>query len=203
MPAAEPGWRAGGGTQGAAPNWNLAPSQDAWVVVADGDGCVPIRMSWGFRPAWAKDGAPAPINARAETAAGKPYFRDAWRKSRCAVPADGWYEWRREGKEKIPFLIAAAGGGVLLLAGLHTAGGFAVVTVSANERVSGIHHRMPLALSPEGTGAWLDGATGAEALGGIAGRPPGIELSFHEVSREVNSARNNHVGLVSPVAGVG
>ena len=104
-----------------APRYNVAPSQTIAVIALGQDGkrkCVGMR--WGLHPAWLKEppGAKSMINARAETAADKPFFRDAFKKRRCLIPADGFYEWKREGEAKQPFYIRRADGAPMVFAGL-------------------------------------------------------------------------------------
>ena len=105
------------------PNWNLAPSQEAWAIIGREGQLAPVRMRWGSRPSWAKAGAAKPINACVETVAGKPYFREAWGSRRCIVPADHYYEWQATPAGKRPFLIRLSNSKPLLLAGLYVSDG--------------------------------------------------------------------------------
>ena len=101
------------------PRWNVAPSTRAPVVRDDGSGAAVALLSWGLLPSWAKDpGGLRPINARAEGIGGKPLFRDALRRRRAVVPADGFYEWKVEGKGKTPWFFRLAGGAPFAFAGL-------------------------------------------------------------------------------------
>ena len=142
------------------PRFNIAPTQMAPVVRADGDGGRKIDMlRWGLIPSWSKDMSVASklINARGETIAQKPSFRDAYQERRCLIPADGFYEWRKEGDVKQPFRIGFRGGKPFLFAGLweswtapdgsdnagETIETYTIVTTDANAKLSPIHHRMP------------------------------------------------------------
>ena len=147
------------------PRYNLAPGQDAPVVVAEGAGRVLRPMRWGLVPRWAVDPSAAArtINARAETLAKRPAYRDAFRERRCLVPADGFYEWKKVGGRKVPLRYVVDGGEPFALAGLFEpprAPGepptFTVVTTPANELVAEVHDRMPAVLREEDEEAWLD-----------------------------------------------
>lgn len=151
--------------------WNVAPTDDALVVRRhpdDGD----LRLSvlrWGLVPVWSKDarGAARLINARAETIAEKPSFRDAWRKRRrCVVPADGFYEWSPGPTGKVPHFITLADGTGMALAGLwegwkDPASGewlrtFTLLTCAANPMMAELHERMPVILDPADIARFLD-----------------------------------------------
>ena len=146
------------------PRWNVAPGTRA-PLVRDGDsGPVLALHFWGLRPSWSRDAAGLrPINARAEGIGGKPMFREALKRRRALVPADGFYEWKVEGRGKTPWLFRLAGGGPFALAGLwerFEAPGtepfesFAIVTTEANELVRPVHARMPVLLDAETEALW-------------------------------------------------
>lgn len=149
------------------PRFNIAPSQEV-LVIANRDRRLLRPARWGLVPAWARDPAIGHrlINARAETLAARPAFRDALARRRCLVPADGFYEWQRQGRAKRqPFHVRARDGAPLALAGLwevwRPADGpalasCAIVTVAANATVAPIHDRMPAILPPAAWDAWLD-----------------------------------------------
>ena len=147
------------------PRWNVAPSTSAPVVRADGPGRELAFLTWGLLPSWAKDAAGLrPINARAEDLAGKPMFRDALRRRRALVPADGYYEWRAEGRAKSPRGFRLRGGEPFAFAGLwerrEAPGGpvletFAIVTTEANDLVRPVHARMPVILDTEAEALWM------------------------------------------------
>lgn len=191
-----------------APNYNAAPTQSLPIVRArDGGGRELVTARWGLVPFWAKDlaiGARA-FNARAETLAEKPMFREAFRRRRCLVPADGFYEWRKTGGAKQPFLIRVKGGGAFAFAGLwerwgkdaETVTSFTIVTTEANAFMAELHDRMPVILDPGDWGRWLDPQQGgAELL-----RPcPDDRLERWAVDARVGNVRNNDAELIRPLA---
>lgn len=186
-----------------APRYNIAPAAQVLVVRADGAATV----KWGLVPRWAKDvkGNP-PIgagmnNARAETVAEKPSFRDAFRKRRCLIPASGFYEWKLEGRLKQPYYIHPAAGELFAFAGLwerwEGPGGpletCAVITTEPNAVMAPIHERMPVIVAPADYGRWLAGA------GGLPGPCPPESIAAHPVSRAVNRAANDGPELLLPL----
>jgi len=189
------------------PRYNLAPQQDAPVVV-DGGAPKLVMMRWGLVPSWSKDAAAAyrMINARSETAAEKPSFRGPFRKRRALVPADGFYEWRREGSGKTPFALRLASGEPFAMAGLwdrwRAPDGaelvtFTILTTSANALVASVHDRMPVILPREVEEAWLDPKAPPEALRALlvpfAGRMEAVPLST-----AVNNPRNDGPEILRP-----
>jgi putative SOS response-associated peptidase YedK len=131
------------------PRYNIAPSQPVAVVRAAPGRRQLLVCKWGLVPGWSRDGKGF-INARAETAHDKPAFRSAFRKRRCLVPADGWYEWKAEGRRKQPYLFGPTDGRPLAFAGLWEAGRAglaldtcAILTTGANELAAPVHDRMP------------------------------------------------------------
>ena len=143
------------------PRFNIAPGQDAPVVAEDRRGRRLGLLRWGLVPGWVDDPGSGFINARAESVSTKPSFREAFRRRRCLVPADGFYEWRRDETGKQPFWIHPAAGGVIAFAGLwerwsrpgeeprHT---FAIITTRASADVAWVHDRMPVVVTPEHRG---------------------------------------------------
>lgn len=192
------------------PRYNIAPGQDAPVVLAQGGRRLePLR--WGLIPAWAKDPAIGSrlINARCETALEKPAFRSALARRRCLVPADGFYEWKGLGRAKVPFRFHRRDKELFAFAGLwdewkgpegRPLRSFAILTTEANASVRPVHPRMPVILYPEDEGAWLDAAaTPEDLLDGLAPYPPDA-LTAYPVSRRLNSAQNDDRSLIEPVA---
>ena len=179
--------------------YNIAPSAQVPVVrhgqEQEREAAV---CHWGFIPHWVKEPVLKPINARAETLTGKPYFRDAFRRRRCLVPASGYYEWCMEGGSKQPYFIRVKGVELFSFAGLwsswHGPDGplesFAVITTAAGEDLAHIHHRMPVIIGPEDYGAWLDEG------GGDLLRPCAAAMEAYPVSRQVNNPRNQGEALV-------
>ena len=189
------------------PRYNIAPTQEAAVIVAEGKGRCLKLMRWGLVPHWAKDPSLGSrlINARAETLAQKPAFRDAFKMRRCLVPADGFYEWKKEGSRKRPFFIRSRSGRPLKMAGLWEswrggAGGpletFTIVTCPANRLLSGLHDRMPVLLEGENMAAWLEeDFTRPEQL---LNPSPDDWLVVNPVSARINSPANDDPGLLAP-----
>jgi putative SOS response-associated peptidase YedK len=177
-----------------APRYNIAPASQ--VLIVRGGGAALVR--WGLVPRWAKDSSIGTkmINARAETAAQKPSFRDAYRERRCLVPADGFYEWQRGAARKQPWYIRPAQGGLLAFAGLWEAWReletCAILTTEANETMRPIHERMPVILEEAAQADWLQGKE-------VPLRPcPAQAIRAHRVGPAVNSARNDSPGLILP-----
>ena len=186
------------------PRYNIAPGQDVLAVRLTDAGRAAVRLRWGLVPFWAKDAAIGNkmINARAETVAGKAAFRHAFRKRRCLIPADGFYEWQERGKgrPRQPFHIHKADGAPFAFAGLWERWGrgsealesCTIVTTSAPRSLEAIHERVPVILTADGMEAWL--ATPEEAADGLQGllAPlPDGELVAEPVSSAVNNVRND------------
>ena len=198
------------------PRYNIAPTQDAPVIRAELDGRVLSGLRWGLVPFWAKDPkiGNRMINARGETVAAKPAFRQAFRKRRCLVLADGFYEWQKTSAGKQPWYIDQADGEPFALAGLWESwrGGpdadgegveavetCTIVTTGANAMMRSLHDRMPVVLDAAGVDAWLDHATGPEALQALLAPAPDGVLRAVPVSRRVNSPANDGPDLIRPV----
>ncbi|HXT00551.1 MAG TPA: SOS response-associated peptidase [Elusimicrobiota bacterium] len=149
---------------GLKPRYNVAPSQEAAVVIAAPEPRMSL-LRWGLLPAWAKGPQAKPqINARAETLADKPFFRESFRWRRALVPADGWFEWPKKGADKAPRFFRLKGGEPFAFAGLWESGGFALVTVEPNPLVARFHDRMPAVLARGDETEWLDAKTRPERL---------------------------------------
>jgi putative SOS response-associated peptidase YedK len=199
-------------------NWNIPPTETVPIVVEPQprDDTPPIRRleaaRWGLVPAWADDvsvGTRA-FNARSETAAEKPMFRDAVAGRRALVPADGWFEWQKRGDAKTPFFIH--GDAPLSFAGLYAWWkqpdgtwllSTSILTTASAGELAGIHERMPLVVSPEMRDAWLDPSEdGAAALEAVVAEAPQVvaSLTMHEVDRRVGNVRETGPELIAPVS---
>jgi putative SOS response-associated peptidase YedK len=201
---------------------NIAPSQEV-AAVRLGEEESGLRhfawLRWGLIPSWAKEPGIGnrTINARAETIAGKPAFRAAFRRRRCLIPADGFYEWKTERGRKQPYRITLESGAPFAFAGLWerwegpkggAKGGEAgdgaiesctIVTTEANDRLRAIHHRMPVILAPESYDLWLDPKTpGAEAQA-LLGPAPSEWFTAYRVSPKINSPANDDPALIEPL----
>ena len=205
------------------PRYNVAPGQDVAVVRAaehgsrSGGGRRLSVLRWGLIPAWARDPAIGNrlINARSETVAEKPAFRAAYRRRRCLVPADGFYEWQRRGGTRQPWLFGLRDGAPFAFAGLWerwtapagpgTAGSLfgpepggpvetcTILTTTANATVAAVHGRMPVILPPDTWGPWLAGED--IPLGPYAAD----EMHAHPVSTLVNKPANDDPRCVEPI----
>ncbi len=197
--------------------YNLAPTQRVPVLRADDTGLRRLDgLRWGLVPFWAKDKAIGNrmINARAETVAEKPAFRQPFRQRRCLVLANGFYEWKRIGDNKQPFYITREDGEPFAMAGLweswrdRTAADpealetCTILTTTPNRLMENIHQRMPVILDPQPISQWLDPRADARQLQPLLGPYGGDGLVAVPVSSKVNNARNQGAGLVEPVAAV-
>ena len=186
-----------------APRYNIAPASQVLIVRTSEAAVAASQLRWGLVPRWAKDpsiGAKL-NNARAETVSEKPSFRDAYRKRRCLIPANGFYEWKPEGGRKQPYYIYPSNGPLFAFAGLweqwNDLQTCAVITTEANQKMSAVHDRMPVILAPEDYSKWLAGAEYGQGLL----RPCPIDaIAIRRVGRAVNNARNDVPALLEPDA---
>ncbi|MBM3490675.1 MAG: SOS response-associated peptidase [Alphaproteobacteria bacterium] len=200
------------GSPNLAPRYNIAPTQQAPVLrrptPAGGIATLDL-LRWGLVPGWAKDhsiGARM-INARAESVADKPAFRAAFRRRRCLVLSDGFYEWQAVDGGKQPYRVALAGDAPFAMAGLwetwHSPQGetietFAIVTTAASAAIRAIHERMPVILPTALHDAWLDVERPAD---GAWLRPyTGSDLRAYPIGRHVNAVRNDDPTCWVPLA---
>lgn len=181
--------------------WNMAPTRLAPVVrlhPQSGERHLDL-LRWGLVPNWARDprATRQPINARSETAAGSPMFRDALARRRCLVPIDAFYEWQATGGAKVPHAVARADGAPMALAGLwegwRGADGevlrtFTVLTTAASEVLRALHERMPVVVEPADWGLWLGEEEGDF---GALMRPSAASFRIWRVSTRVNNVRND------------
>jgi len=185
--------------------YNIAPTQYIAAIRKNEENEKELTsLRWGLIPSWAKDPSIGNrmINARAETVAEKPSFRTAYRKRRCLILADGFYEWRREGEVKIPHFISLANGKPFAFAGLwehwqskgaeESLQTTTIVTTAANEFLTQLHHRMPVVLETETARRWLDGDM--ELLDEVTANSPVFQA--WPVDRQVNNARNHSPQLI-------
>ena len=186
--------------------YNVPPTREVPIVHRDGDALQGAFARWGLVPHWHRGALSemrfSTFNARAEDAARKPAFRDAWRRGRCLVLARGYFEWKRDGDIKQPFFMHPAGNAPgFVMAGLMTrvaladfeGGTCAVLTEPAEGDVAAIHHRMPVILAPEAVAGWLGGADLAE----VARLAP-TARAHHPVAARVGTVRNDEAGLIAP-----
>lgn len=194
------------------PRYNVAPTQPVPVVLIE-NGARHFRlMRWGLLPTWVKDprGFTLLINARSETVLEKPAFKNAIRRRRGLIPADGYYEWKTEGGRKQPFFIHRADGAPLGFAALfETWAGpngeeldtVAIVTAAAGEDLAALHDRVPVTISERDFERWLD-VSGDEidAILPLMRPPRAGEFAWHPVSTRVNRVANDDEQLVLPIS---
>jgi putative SOS response-associated peptidase YedK len=192
--------------------YNVAPTDEAFVVVQREERRAITAYRWGLIPHWATErkAGSRMFNARAETLTASPAFRDAFRKKRCLVPVDSFYEWQRLGGARQPFRVARADGRPLVLAGLWAGWRdpdldavvrtFTIVTTSPNDQLADLHDRMPVILPDDAWAPWL-AAGGADAAGllGLFEPSDDIELVIHPVGRGVNDVRQDGPALIEPI----
>lgn len=193
------------------PRYNIAPMTEVPVVRTSSEGRRElVRMRWGLVPRWAKDpsiGARM-INARAETVAEKPAFRTSYRRHRCLVPANGFYEWREVAgphPHKEPLHIGMSDGSVFGFAGLCERwlgengvllDTVAIITTEANTLLRALHDRMPLIIAPENYSRWLDPKT--PSADDLLVPYPSAAMAWYPVSTRVNAVRNDDESLLRP-----
>lgn len=182
--------------------YNIAPTQEVLVIADFGSGLELRKLVWGFIPARSNDGKRF-INVRAETIDIKPSFSESFRRRRCLVLADGFFEWKRSAKSKQPYYFQLSDGSAFAFAGIWDSWGTpkrtascALVTTTANETMAPIHDRMPVILSPETYRLWLDPGTDLAALRKLLVPFPASKMSSHPVSRAVNFTQNDSPELI-------
>lgn len=218
-------------------SYNVAPTDPVYVAAEWDDERLLGVMRWGFVPHWARTLKSIQINARAETIATKPLFRNAFAKKRCLIPADGFYEWEPKERGRIPHWVYREDGRPMVFAGIYSSvrnldkdrpdkdrpdredqsgrenqpdgkdrrgdedwiRTVAIITTEAKGRIANIHHRMPIALTPDVWDAWLDRdlTDPAEIEGLLISIDPDVIVE-HPVSSQVNSVRNNYPSLRTP-----
>ena len=193
------------------PNYNVAPTQGVAAVLEEAGQRRLEVLRWGLIPPWADDPGIGSrmINARSETAPGKPSFRRAFRERRCLIPADGFYEWQRTNGAKQPYYIHMEDGRPFAFAGLWESwskGGegevrtCTILTTGANALVGEVHDRMPVILAHDAYDVWLDPASERDELTGLLAPYPEDEMEAYPVSRFVNSPSNNDPRCIEPAA---
>ncbi|MBB3191485.1 SOS response-associated peptidase [Halomonas cerina] len=190
------------------PRYNVAPG--TWITVVrhprDDAPLVVDEVWWGYRPHWAKEKAPEPINATVEKVATSPYFRGAFAHHRCLVPVDGWYEWLSVAGKKQPYFLCRQDREPIWLAAIWSERpdgrpGGVILTEPARGVASEIHPRMPLALEAESLEPWLDPhLTDRATLRQVVHHLPADALTYWPVSTRVNTPTHDEASLVEPVA---
>jgi putative SOS response-associated peptidase YedK len=200
------------------PRYNIAPTQYVAALrgvseneIHDGPETAvqSVMLRWGLIPSWAKDPGIGNrlINARRETVDQKPSFRAAFKRRRCVILADGFYEWRKEADRKIPTYITMKSGEPFAMAGLwehweqdgSTLLTGTIITTAANRYLAPVHHRMPVIFSPENARRWIDPANDSSPeLHRLLDAPDNDALHFWAVDRRVNNTQNEGPDLIVP-----
>jgi putative SOS response-associated peptidase YedK len=195
------------------PRYNVAPTQPVAAVriASEGEERELVLMRWGLIPFWAKDASIGArmINARSETAAEKPSFRTAFRRRRCLVPADGFYEWQKLDGAKQPVYVSLKDRAAFAFAGLWdrwqdpengVVESCTLLTGEPNQLLRPIHNRMPVILDPKEYTLWLDREVQeAERLQPLLRSYPSGQMQAYAVSRYVNSPRNEGPECIAPI----
>ena len=193
------------------PRFNILPTQPIPVVIIENGNRHFRLMRWGLLPAWVKDPRKFTllINARAETAREKRAFKNAIKRRRCLIPADGYYEWQASGQRKRPYFIHRRDGGPIGLAGLaetwigpngEELDTVAIVTAPASADLAVLHHRVPVTIAPADFEHWLDCNThDVDAVMTLLRGPDEGAFVWHEVSTRVNRVANDDAQLMLPI----
>lgn len=189
--------------------YNVPPTETIRIVVERADERRLAAARWGFRPFWASGEQPKAtqswINARAETAWESPVFGRALRTRRCVIPADAFYEWDRAAKPRQPYAIGpASAGGMLAMAGIWSpihgeAPTTAILTITPNELIAPLHHRMPVILDRDVVDVWLDSEADLGVIGSLLAPAPADSLRLWPVSTAVNKVDTDGPELLRPV----
>lgn len=191
------------------PRYNAAPSQSLPVILSEDPKTIRF-LAWGLRPAWMtkvtkKEGI---INVRAETLRDRPTFKEDFSRRRCLVLADSFYEWKKGGKQKIPYRILLKSGEPFAFAGIWEENTgedgqplrtFAIITTEANKLVGEVHNRMPVILRKEAEKTWLDYDITQEKLSALLYPYPEMLMQMYEVSTWVNRATEDSPEIIKPV----
>jgi putative SOS response-associated peptidase YedK len=196
------------------PRYNIAPTQPVPIVRQDHNGRREmVLVRWGLIPAWSKgpDSRFSMINARVETVAQKPAYRNAFRYRRCLVPADGFYEWRSAGGKKQPFVLRPSDGRPLALAGLwehwqdadgNELASCTILVGEADAQVKKVHERMPVVVDPAAFDLWLDiRSQKPQPLETLLAAQRAPALTVYSVGRAVNNPRLDQPDLIAALEG--
>jgi len=196
---------------GLGPRYNIAPGQNVPIIRNAGHCNELLLARWGLVPHWSREPGTkySTINARAETVAEKPSYRDAFKRKRCLISANGFYEWRRDGDKKTPHHIHAPDNSLLAFAGLwdhweKQGEGFdscSIIVTAASRAMQPIHERMPVILNPAQYSTWLNPAHYNRAQLESMLVPYAGSLEIDQISRFVNSPENDGPGCVAPLEG--
>ena len=189
--------------------YNIAPGQNNPVITLQNNQRELRFMHWGFIPSWTKNikTTKTLINARSETVHQKPSFRDSFQARRCLVPADGFIEWKIEGKEKAPHYISLKTKNVFAFAGIWTnwdkdgspVCSYSILTTQANTSLTQIYERMPVIIEPSNYILWLASETDDRTLRDLF-KPFSVDkITAYQISKDINSYKNDHEDLLNPL----
>ena len=179
-------------------NFNAHPSQKLPVIKSYTNGKALENLEWGLTPSWAKDKKDFKplINARVETLVEKISFKKLIQTSRCLVVADGYYEWKRVEKEKVPYFFQREDNDLIFFAGIFQDNKFCIITREASNEIKKIHNREPLIINKSQINNYLNiKKNGMEILNAI--KAP--KIKFHEITKDVNNPINNDPSLINPI----
>lgn len=192
-------------------SYNIAPGSDVAVIAGNSDGGRTLRdMAWGL-PLPGREGGSAGrllINARSETVDRKPTFSEAFRRRRCVVVANGYYEWERRKEGRVPWYVRLLSAEIMGMAAVYSVSAAtngvpipacAIITTEANDLTRPIHHRMPVILGGDDIHTWLGEGSDEAALKNLLRPRPSRDMTAWEVSRAVNSPRHNGPSCIEPV----
>ena len=178
-------------------NYNAHPTQSLPVVKKYTNGNTLELLKWGIVPSWSKQKDFKPlINARLETIDEKISFKKHIKIHRCVAVADGFYEWKRDGKEKIPFYFLRDDKKMMFIAGIFSDNQFCLITEQASENINEIHHRQPVILNEKDINNYLNLQIDGSNFLKEANKP---SLEFYEISKDVNKPTNNSVSLIQKI----
>jgi len=192
------------------PRYNIAPTDQHWIVRTKYERREMLPAKWGLINSWSKDakGAARHINAKSETAAKSPAFKEAFEKRRCVVPADGFFEWRGAKEARQPIWFHPPDDALLLFAGLYESWRepqsgewwrtFTILTTGASDDVAAVHDRMPVILPPDRIDEWMYPKAGERDVRGLLVPAPAGTLAGTPVSRRVNSVANDDADCLQP-----
>lgn len=194
------------------PRYNISPGEKVLSIITDGTINKTGYLDWKFSPPWStndNDGYKF-INARSETIFEKPTFKKSFMQKRCLIIVDSFFEWKKEGKEKIPFRFYRENNEIFTLAGIWTVNtnkspegkktyGLSVITTEANNLMKPIHSRMPVIIKPDDVSKWLDIKTPVEELIRLMKPVEDDFLAFYQVSSYVNSSKNKGIKCIEQI----
>ena len=195
---------------GLSPRYNIAPSQNIPIIRDNEEGHELAMVKWGLIPHWSKEPKTkySTINARLETVAEKPTYRTPFKRQRCLIPADGFYEWKVINDHKIPHYIKMQKGGVFAFAGIWdrwegdgvTLDSCSIIVMPANEVMKPLHERMPAIIAPTHYDLWLDRRSiEKDEIMGFINSAPSSSLKFYPISPWVNSPQHDDERCIRPV----